>query len=55
MDLGDTFQICGVASQGDFSGNQEYVSAFKLSFSLNGNDWNYYEKEDGTQMVSIEE
>ena len=55
VDLGDIFQICGVASQGDFSGDQEYVSAFKLSFSSNGNDWTYYKKDDGTDMVRMEE
>ena len=51
--LGDIFQICGVGSQGDFSGDQEYVSAFKLSFSFDGSHWTELKNEDGSGKVKL--
>ena len=38
VDLGKTFQVCGVATQGDRDGN-EWVTDFKVSHSSDGNTW----------------
>ena len=50
VDLGRTFQICGVATQGrDHNLYDEYVETFKLSFSSDGGGWNDY--RSGAIMV----
>ena len=53
VDLGEIFKICGVASQGDVSGEGEYVSAFKLSFSFDGSHWIELKNEDESDKVKI--
>ena len=52
IDLGKTFQICGVATQGNgYPVYNEYVTDFKLSYSPDGNGWTTYKKADGSEMV----
>ncbi|XP_078364867.1 lactadherin-like isoform X2 [Oculina patagonica] len=49
VDLGTTFQVCAVASQGDRNGN-EWVTDFKLSYSSDGNVWTPYKDGNGVEM-----
>lgn len=49
--LGDMFTVCRVDTQGDRNGN-EWVIAFKLSFSTDGSSWTPYSHK-GTNVVSI--
>ena len=49
--FGEMFTVCGVDTQGDRNGN-EWVKAFKLSFSTDGSSWTTYANEDGTDIVS---
>jgi len=39
VDLGKLYTVCAVATQGDINGN-EWVTEFKLSFSVDGESWN---------------
>ena len=41
VDLGKSIEACGLATQGDTDGN-EWVVAFKLSYSSNGTNWITY-------------
>ena len=50
VDLGTTFQVCGVATQGDRDGG-EWVTDFKLSYSSDENVWTPYKDADGVEMV----
>ena len=50
IDFGETIQVCGVATQGDRNGN-EWVTAFKLSFSTDGYTWKTYRDEQNVQVV----
>ncbi len=58
VDLGKTFQVCAVATQGD-RGNDaigsahEWVTDFKLSYSADGNTWTTYKDRNGTELVSL--
>lgn len=38
IDLGKLYTVCAVATQGDINGN-EWVTKFKLSFSVDGKSW----------------
>ncbi|XP_078353452.1 uncharacterized protein LOC144638135 [Oculina patagonica] len=49
VDLGKTFRVCGVASQGDRNGN-EWVTDFKLSYSSDGIVWTPYKDENGVEV-----
>ena len=55
VDLGRIFQLCGVATQGDgeFGFGDEWVIDFKLSYSLNENNWTIYKDGNGTEMVRL--
>lgn len=48
--FGDMFTVCRVDTQGDINGN-EWVKAFKLSFSADGNSWSNYKYNNGTDVV----
>ena len=50
VDLGTTFQVCAVATQGDRNGN-EWVTDFKMSYSSDGNVWTPYKDANGMEMV----
>ena len=45
----ETIQGCGVATQGDRNGN-ELVTAFKLSFSTDGNTLKTYRDEQNVEV-----
>jgi len=49
VDLGKTFHICGVATQGNVL-DQEWVVDFKLSMSDGGNSWTTYSDAGGSEM-----
>ena len=46
VDLGKSIEACGLATQGDRDGN-DWVTAFKLSYSCDGTNWTTY----GSDMV----
>ena len=46
VDLGKSIEACGLATQGDRNGSK-WVTAFKLSYSSDGTNWNAY----GADMV----
>ena len=48
--FGNMFTVCRVDTQGDINGN-EWVTAFKLSFSSDGNSWTTYKFDNGTVVV----
>ena len=48
--FGDMFTVCRVDTQGDRNGN-EWVRAFKLSFSTDGSSWITYAYDNGTDVV----
>ena len=50
VDLGKSIQACGLATQGDINGD-EWVKAFKLSYSSDGANWETYRDESGAEMV----
>ena len=52
VDLGNTFEICGVATQG--ATVWYYVTDFKLSYSDDGNGWTSYSGTGGLEMVIFE-
>ncbi|KAL9968218.1 hypothetical protein ACROYT_G026567 [Oculina patagonica] len=49
VDLGTTFQVCAVASQGE-SNFDDFVTDFKLSYSLDGNVWTPYKDANGVEV-----
>ncbi|KAL9955707.1 hypothetical protein ACROYT_G037067 [Oculina patagonica] len=49
VDLGKTIKVCGAATQGDINAN-EWTTAFKLSYSSDGNTWATYSDANGTEM-----
>ena len=55
VDLGKTFQVCGVATQGNndewYEKTYEWTSAFKLSYSSDGNTWTTYKDANGQEVV----
>ena len=50
VDLGKTTEVCATATQGDRNGN-EWTTAFKLSYSADGNSWTPYKDAKGTEVV----
>ena len=50
VDLGKLIDVCAIASQGDRNGN-EWVTAFKLSYSTDGNNWTPYKYANGAEVV----
>ena len=46
VDLGKSIEACGLATQGDRN-ESKWVTAFKLSYSSDGTNWNTY----GADMV----
>ncbi|XP_078359089.1 uncharacterized protein LOC144643648 isoform X1 [Oculina patagonica] len=49
VDLGTTFQVCAVATQGDIDGD-EWATHFKLSYSSDGNVWTPYKDANGVEV-----
>ncbi|XP_078357455.1 uncharacterized protein LOC144642352 isoform X3 [Oculina patagonica] len=49
VDLGKPFEACALATQGDRNGN-EWVTAFKLSYSSDGTSWNTYQDTNGADV-----
>ena len=45
-----SFQVCGVATQGDRNGTK-WTTEFTLSFSNDGTEWSCYKNDDGEEMV----
>ena len=52
VDLGNPFEVCALATQGDITGN-EWVKAFKLFYSSDGINWKTYQDASGTEVVRI--
>ena len=50
VDIGKSTKACGLASQGDRN-SDEWVKAFKLSYSSDGTNWDTYRDESGAEMV----
>lgn len=50
VDLGRTFQLSAVATQGDKNGKGG-VTVFKLSYSIDGINWKIYQDENSTDWV----
>ena len=48
--FGALFTVCGVGTQGEVNGN-DWVKAFKLSFSTDGSSWFTYAFDNGTDVV----
>ena len=50
VDLGKTMELCALTTQGDRNGN-EWVTAFKLSYSTDGNNWTPYKDANSAEVV----
>ena len=50
IDLGKPAEVCALATQGDINGN-DWVKAFKLSYSSDGTNWTTYQNANGTEVV----
>ena len=50
VDLGKLIDACALATQGDRNGN-EWVTAFKLSYSSDGTNWKTYQDANSVDMV----
>ena len=57
VDLGQLFELCGVAIQGDsqYIGDDEWVTEFKMFYSQDGNTWTTYKFENGSAVVRFRE
>ena len=55
VDLGQLFELCGVATQGvsQYIGHDEWVTAFKLFYSRDGNTWTTYKDGKGSVVVRV--
>ena len=55
VDLGKVFELCGVATQGDvtYDNEDEWVTDFKLSYSSDGNNWESYKDGNGIEVVRL--
>ncbi len=51
VDLGKTFEVCAVSTQGDMH-DEHWVTTFKVSYSSNGHSWKTYTKY-GKEVVSV--
>ena len=55
VDLGKTFQVCGVATQGNRDENEnEWVTDFTLSHSSDGNNWTPCLTKSNEKAVSLD-
>ena len=50
VDLGEMIEVCAIATQGDRNGN-EWVTAFKLSYSSDSQTWTPYKDVNDTVVV----
>ena len=50
VDLGKPVEVCALATQGDINGN-DWVKAFKLSYSSDGIYWKWCKDASGTEVV----
>ena len=50
VDLGQMIEVCALATQGDRNGN-EWATAFKLSYSTDGNSWTPYKDANSAEVV----
>ena len=50
VDLGKAILVCALATQGDRNGN-EWVTAFKLSYSSNAQIWTRYNDANDAEVV----
>ena len=50
IDLGKMIEVCALATQGDRNGN-EWTTAFKLSYSTDGNSWTPYKDANSAEVV----
>ena len=50
VDLREMIKVCAIASQGDRNGN-EWVTAFKLSYSSDAQTWTPYRDVNDTVVV----
>ena len=50
VDLGKMIDVCAIASQGDRNGN-EWVTAFKLSYSSDAQTWTPYKDANDLDVV----
>ena len=50
VDLGKPVEVCAIATQGDTNGN-DWVQAFKLSYSSNRTSWKIYQDASGIDVV----
>ena len=55
IDLGKEFELCAVATQGDGTHDNadEWVTAFKLSYSSVGDTWTNYKDVNGIEVVRL--
>lgn len=55
IDLGKEFELCAVATQGDrtHDNTDEWVTAFKLSYSSDGDTWTNYKDVNGIEVVRL--
>ncbi len=54
VDLGNTFEVCGVGSQGNREKDiDEWVTAFTISYSLYGSRWERYKDGNNEEFVSF--
>ena len=51
VDLGKTFEVCAVATQGD-AHDEQWVETFKVSYSSNANNWKTLTRY-GKEVVSV--
>ena len=52
LDLGETFEICGVATQGGTRPSYQ-VATFKLLYSNDTKQWDWYRDTNGSKMVML--
>ena len=50
VDLGKMIEVCALATQGDRNGN-EWVTAFKLSYSSDAQNWTSYKDANDVEVV----
>lgn len=57
VDIGIIIQACGLATQGNkkWFFKRRWVTAFKLSYSLDGTNWETYRNITGGEMVRFKE
>ena len=51
VDLGESIQACGLATQGEANYGNAWVTAFNLSYSNDGKSWKTYQDENGQEFV----